>query len=110
MKFRGRLIRHDQQCHKSYRAIIRPHQVHLSFTRAVLLNARNVGTRTYTTKISGGMDHTEWKAAREKAKTEQADLEAQMTDIDRGRILADLVTADDVRAKWRASVLIDNGK
>ena len=33
-----------------------------------------------------------------------------MTDIDRGRILADLVTADDVRAKWRASVLIDNGK
>jgi hypothetical protein len=46
------------------------------------------------------MDHKEWKAAREKAKAEQADLEAQMAHVDRGRILADLVTADDLRAKW----------
>ena len=48
----------------------------------------------------GGMDHKEWKSAREKARAQQADLEAQMAHVDRGPILADLVTADDLRGKW----------
>jgi DNA invertase Pin-like site-specific DNA recombinase len=50
----------------------------------------------------GGMDHKEWKAARVKAKAQQADLEAQMAHTDRAPVLADLVSAKDVRGKWNA--------
>lgn len=35
-----------------------------------------------------------------RPRARQADLEAHMAHVDRGPILADLVTADDLRAKW----------
>ena len=84
MKFRGRLIRHDQQCHKSYRAIFPTppgSSVHHSRGLAQCAKRRHPDLHD---QDRGGMDHTEWKAAREKAKTQQADLEAQMAHIDRG--------------------------
>ena len=37
-----------------------------------------------------------------KAKAQQADLEAQMAHTDRAPVLADLVSAKDVRGKWNA--------
>jgi hypothetical protein len=46
------------------------------------------------------MDLKEWKSAREKARLSKLILRLRWAHIDRGPMLADLVTADDLRGKW----------
>jgi site-specific DNA recombinase len=48
----------------------------------------------------GGLTASQLRAGSERLRARLADLEARMVHVDRAPILADLVTAQDVRAAW----------
>jgi site-specific DNA recombinase len=50
----------------------------------------------------GTATHSQFRSGTERLKTRLADLDTRMVHIDRAPLLADLVTASDVRKAWES--------